>query len=121
MEIKIRKPLEISTKLNTKTLCTFFSFASVILKNIEAYNQAAYKAWNVINHNYHNYISCLRRRALFETPSGVSKFDFSDNFGSKISAQVQNFTSCHCRGVNLVEGSVLCIHSFIHSLFGIAG
>ena len=33
-------------------------------------------------------------------------FDFSDNFGSKISAQMQNFTSLHCGGVNLVDGIV---------------
>ena len=33
-------------------------------------------------------------------------FDFSDNFGSKISAQMQNFTSLHCGGVKLVDGIV---------------
>ena len=33
--------------------------------------------------------------------SGVSKFDFSDNFVSKNSAQMHNFTSWHCRGASL--------------------
>ena len=33
--------------------------------------------------------------------SGVSKFDFSDNFVSKNSAQMYNFTSWHCRGASL--------------------
>ena len=40
---------------------------------------------------------------------GVSKFAFSDNFVSKKSAQIQNFTSGHCRGVNLEDCSVLRI------------
>ena len=102
MEIKIRKFLEISTKFNTKTLCTFFSFRlKKSLKTLQLITKI--KAWNVINHNY---ISCLEGRALVGTPSGVSKFDFSNNFGSKISAQMQNFTSWHCRGVNLVDGIV---------------
>ena len=98
MELEIRKSLEISTKFNTKTLCTFFSFRLKNPQNIAA--------WNVINHIYHNYKSCLERRALVGTHSGVSKFDFSDNFGSKISAQIQNFTSWYWRGVNLVDGIV---------------
>ena len=50
----------------------------------------------------------LGTRALVATPSGVSKFDFSDNFLSKNSAQIQNFTSWHYRGVNLVDCRVLC-------------
>ena len=33
--------------------------------------------------------------------SGVSKFDFSDNFVSKNSAKMHNFTSWHCRGASL--------------------
>ena len=33
--------------------------------------------------------------------SGVSKFDFSDNFVSKNSAKMRNFTSWHCRGASL--------------------
>ena len=50
------------------------------------------KVWNVVNHNYHNYISWLEPMfVLVGTPSGVSKFDFSDNFVSKNSAQIQNF------------------------------
>ena len=61
------------------------------------------KAWNVINHN-----TLLGTRALIGTPSGVSKFDFSDNFVSKNSAQIQQFTSWHCRVINLVDCSVLC-------------
>ena len=62
------------------------------------------KAWNVINHN-----TLLGTRALVGTPSDVSKFDFSDNFVSKNSAQIQQFTSWHCRVINLVDCSVLCI------------
>ena len=40
---------------------------------------------------------------------GVSKFAFSDNFVYKKSAQIQNFTSGHCRKVNLEDCSVLRI------------
>ena len=73
------------------------------------------KVWNVINHNYHNNLHIsVGTRALVGTPSGVSKFDFSDNFVSKNSAQIQNFTSWHCSGVNLVDCSVLCIDRFAH-------
>ena len=35
----------------------------------------------------------LGTRVLIGTPSGVSKFDFSDYFVSKNSAQIQNFTN----------------------------
>ena len=35
----------------------------------------------------------LGTRSLVGTPSGVSKFDFSDNFVSKNLAQIHNFTS----------------------------
>ena len=48
-------------------------------------------------------------RSLVGTPSGVSKFDFSDNFVSKNLAQIHNFTSWHGREVNLVDCSVLCV------------
>ena len=41
--------------------------------------------------------------ALVETPSGVSKCDFSDNFVFKNSAEIQNLTSWYSRGVNLVD------------------
>ena len=41
--------------------------------------------------------------ALAGTPSGVSKFDFSDNFVSRNSAQIENFPSWHC------SNSVPCI------------
>ena len=43
------------------------------------------------------------------TPSEVTKFDFSDNSVSKNSAQIQNLTSWHCTGGNLVDCSVSCI------------
>ena len=39
----------------------------------------------------------------------VSKLEFSDNFVSKNSAQIQNFTSSQIRGVNLVDCSVLYV------------
>ena len=39
----------------------------------------------------------LGARALVETLSGVSKFDFSDSFVSKNSVQKQNFANWHCR------------------------
>ena len=66
------------------------------------------KGWNVINHNYHNYMHVsLGTRALVGTLSGVSRFDFSDNFVAKNSAQIQTFTSWYCGGVNLVDCSVL--------------
>ena len=55
-----------------------------------------------------NGVLFLGTRALVAIPSGVSKFDFSDNFLSKNSAQIQNFTSWHYRGVNLVDCRVLC-------------
>ena len=60
---------------------------------------------SIINHNY---IHCilLGTRALVRTPSGVSKFDFSDTFASKNSTQIQTFTSWNCRGVKLVDCSV---------------
>ena len=66
---------------------------------------------------YHNnaIIITIIRHALLSTllvvgtPSEVSKLEFSDNFVSKNSAQVQNFTNWHCRVVNLVDCSVLCI------------
>ena len=48
----------------------------------------------------------LRTRTSVGTPLIVSKFDFSDNF---VSAQIQNFTSWHCSGVNLVDCGVSCI------------
>ena len=51
----------------------------------------------------------LATRALVAKPAGVSKFDFSDNFVSKNSAQIQNFAIWRCRGVKLVDCSVLCI------------
>ena len=57
MEIKIRKSLEILTKFNTKPLCAFFFSPQKSLKTLQLINKI--KAWNVINHNYHNYISCL--------------------------------------------------------------
>ena len=50
-----------------------------------------------------------KTHALVGTPLGVSKFDFSGNFVSRNSAQIQNFTRWHCRGVNLVDCSVICI------------
>ena len=76
------------------------------------------KAWNVINHNYHDYISCFHGTcALVGTPFGVSKFDFVDNFLSKNSAQLQNCTSWNCWGVNLVHCSVLCIERNCKRLF----
>ena len=40
----------------------------------------------------------LGTHALVGTLSGVSTFDFSYNFAFKNSAQIQNFTSWHCRG-----------------------
>ena len=46
---------------------------------------------------------------LMATPSEVKKFDFFDNSVSKNSAQIQNLTSWHCTGVNLVDCSVSCI------------
>ena len=49
----------------------------------------------------------LGTRSLVGTSSGVSKF--SDNFVSKNSAQIQNFTSWHSGEVNLVDCSVLCV------------
>ena len=51
----------------------------------------------------------LRTHALVGTLSGVSAFDFSHNFAFKNSAQIQNFTSWHCRGVKLVDCSVFRI------------
>ena len=54
----------------------------------------------------------LKTRASVGTPLGVSKFDFSDNFVSKNSAQMQNFPNWHCREVNLVDCIVLCILGF---------
>ena len=54
-------------------------------------------------------ISIILSSVLAGTPSGVSEFDFSDNFVSKNLAQMQNFTSWHYRGVNLVDCSVLSI------------
>jgi len=47
--------------------------------------------------------------ALVATPSGVSKCDFSDNFVFNNSAQIQNFTSWYCRGVNLVDCRVILL------------
>ena len=71
-------------------------FASKILKTLQLIKKI--KAWIVTNHNYQNCISCLELVLyLVGTPSGVSKFDFSDNFVSTNSAQIQNFTSWHCR------------------------
>ena len=53
----------------------------------------------------------LSSRAFVETPTGVSKLEFSDNFESKNSAQIriQNFTNSQFRGVNLVDCSVLYV------------
>ena len=51
----------------------------------------------------------LTTRAFVGTPTGVSKLEFSDNFVSKNSAQIQNFTNSHFRGVNLVACSVLYV------------
>ena len=55
--VKIRKSLEISTKFNTKTLCTFFFSPQKSLKALQLINEII--AWHEINHSYHNYISCL--------------------------------------------------------------
>ena len=38
---------------------------------------------------------------LVETPSEFTKFDFCDNFVSKNSAQMHNFTTWYSRGDNL--------------------
>ena len=54
-------------------------------------------------------LAVLRTHALVGTLSGVSTFDFSHNFAFKNSAQIQNFTSWHCRGVKLVDCSVFRI------------
>ena len=51
----------------------------------------------------------LGTRSLVGTPSGVSKFDFSDNFVSKNLAQIHNFTCWHSKETNLVDCSVLCV------------
>ena len=48
--------------------------------------------------------------------SGVSKFDFSDNFVSKNSAQMHNFTSWHCRGASLSLRSQHFQPSFLFAL-----
>ena len=61
--------------------------------------------------------SCVLKRririrvdsALKATPLEVTKFDFIDNSVSKNSAQIQNLTSWHGTGVNLVDCSVSCI------------
>ena len=104
--IKIRKSSEISTKFNNKTLCLYrygFFWCQKSLKTLQLINRI--KAWIAINHNYHNNsISCLELVLYL----GVSKFDLSDNFVSKNSVQIQNFTSWHRSGVNLVDSSVSC-------------
>ena len=46
----MREPLEIATKFNTETLCTFFFFLQ---------KPKYIKTRNVKPYNYHNYISCL--------------------------------------------------------------
>ena len=51
----------------------------------------------------------LSSRAFVGTPTGVSKLEFSDNFVSTNSAQIQNFTNSHFRGVNLADCSVLYV------------
>ena len=51
----------------------------------------------------------LGTRSLVGTPSGVSKFDFSDNFVSKNLAQIHNFTCWNSKETNLVDCSVLCV------------
>ena len=81
--IKIRYSLElelVSTKFNTKTLCTLI-FASNILENIAAYKKI--KAWNVINHNNYinSYISCLEL-CFSQDTFGSLKIRLSDNFVS---------------------------------------
>ena len=106
--IKIRKSSEISTKFNTKTLCLYrygFFWCQKSLKTLQLINRI--KAWiaillTIITTIYS--ISCLELVLYL----GVSKFDFSDNFVSKNSVQIQNFTSWHHRGVNLVDSSVSC-------------
>ena len=53
-------------------------------------------------------ITYLAWRSCFKvgTPSRVSQFDFSDNFVSKNSAPIQNFTSWHCRREHIFDCSV---------------
>ena len=103
--IKIRKSSEISTKFNTKTLCTdtFFFWPQKSLKTLQIVNRIKDGLQLTIITIIYN-ISCLELVLYL----GVSKFDFSDNFVSKNSVQIQNFTSWHRRGVNLVDCSVSC-------------
>ena len=51
----------------------------------------------------------LTTRAFVRTPTGVSKLEFSDNFVSQNSAQIQNFTNSHFKGLKLVACSVLYV------------
>ena len=74
------------------------------------------KAWNVINHIIHiNHIIMTTYLAFTELVlwwghlTEFQNLTLSTIFLSKNSAQLQNFTSCNCWGVNLVHCSVLCI------------
>ena len=101
-------------KICMDLLVLFHGFCCPCLTSSVSGTQSVHKviaeieAWNVINHNYHNsrctYLAlnlCLSRDSFC-----CINFDFSDNFVSKNSSQILNFTSWHCNGVNLVSSVI---------------
>ena len=102
MEIKMREPLEIATKFDTKTLCTFFFSPQKSSKTLQ--KPKYIKTPNVKPYNYQNYVSCLVLVLL----SGHLRECQNWNFWTILCPRIQHrYKTSRTR--NLVDCSVLYV------------